>query len=51
MQIGRNSKKKTDNDRIIENSHDEDITENESDNKNALMKMKNGKKIEVRCKK
>ncbi|CAF1536026.1 unnamed protein product, partial [Rotaria sordida] len=37
------SKKKTDNDRIIENSDDEDITENESDNKTAPMKMKNGK--------
>ncbi|CAF3286262.1 unnamed protein product [Rotaria sp. Silwood2] len=37
------SKKKTDNDRIIENSDDEDITENESDNKIAPMKMKNGK--------
>ncbi|CAF1165430.1 unnamed protein product [Rotaria magnacalcarata] len=37
------SKKKTDNDRIIENSDDEDITENESDNKTAPMKMKDGK--------
>ncbi|CAF1458321.1 unnamed protein product [Rotaria sp. Silwood1] len=37
------SKKKTDNDRIIENSDDEDITENESDNKTVPMKMKNGK--------
>ncbi|CAF1307832.1 unnamed protein product [Rotaria sordida] len=35
------SKKKTDNDRIIENSDDEDITENESDTKIAPMKMKN----------
>ncbi|CAF4607007.1 unnamed protein product, partial [Rotaria socialis] len=32
--------KKADNDRIMKNSDDEDITENESDNKTAPMKMK-----------